>query len=129
MKSNIKVGKNAIKRVLYKSKAEKFKKLIAFMLALGILASVVYFVKYIYVEYAVSRAHIVLNYPEIAESKYPDGSRFTYYDFTCDENLEDALEIMRSRGKYLYFTVDDIRDNFYIYSYLDGSAVSSVSTA
>lgn len=129
MKSNIKVGTNAIKRVLYKSKAEKFKKQIAFMLVLGIFASVVYFAKYIYVEYAVSRAHIVLNYPEIAESKYPDGSRFTYYDFTCDENLEDALEIMRSRNKYLYFTVDDIRDNFYIYSYLDGSAVSSVSTA
>lgn len=129
MKSNIKFGKNAIKRVLYKSKAEKFKKLIAFMLALGVFASVAYFVKYIYVEYAVSRAHVVLNYPEIAESKYPDGSRFTYYDFTCDENLEDALEIMRSRDKYLYFTVDDIRDNFYIYSYLDGSAVSSVSTA
>ena len=129
MKSNIKFGKNAIKRVLYKSKAEKFKKLIAFMLALGVFVSALYFVKYIYVEYAVSRAHVVLNYPEIAESKYPDGSRFTYYDFTCDENLEDALEIMRSRGKYLYFTVDDIRDNFYIYSYLDGSAVSSVSTA
>ena len=53
MKSNIKFGKNAIKRVLYKSKAEKFKKLIAFMLALGVFASVAYFVKYIYVEYAV----------------------------------------------------------------------------
>ena len=129
MKSNIRRGKNAIKRVLYKSRATKFKKLITFMLVLGILASIAYFVKYAYVEYAVSRAHVVLNYPEIAESKYPDGSRFTYYDFTCDENLEEALKIMQSRGKYIYFTVDDIRDNFFIYSYLDGSAVSSVSTA
>ena len=129
MKSNIKRGKNAIKRVIYKSRATKFKKLIAFMLVMGILASMAYFVKYAYVEYAVSRAHVVLNYPEIAESKYPDGSRFTYYDFTCDENLEEALKIMQSRGKYLNFTVDDIRDNFFIYSYLDGSAVSSVSTA
>lgn len=129
MKSNIRRGKNAIKRVLYKSRATKFKKLITFMLVLGILASVAYFVKYAYVEYAVSRAHVVLNYPGIAESKYPDGSRFTYYDFTCDENLEEALKIMQSRGKYTNFTVDDIRDNFFIYSYLDGSAVSSVSTA
>ena len=129
MKSNIRRGKNAIKRVLYKSRATKFKKLITFMLVLGILASIAYFVKYAYVEYAVSRAHVVLNYPGIAESKYPDGSRFTYYDFTCDENLEDALKIMQSRGKYMNFTVDDIRDNFFIYSYLDGSAVSSVSTA
>ncbi|MBE7033789.1 MAG: hypothetical protein E7406_06130 [Ruminococcaceae bacterium] len=129
MKSNIKRGKNAIKRVIYKSRATKFKKLIAFMLVMGILASMAYFVKYAYVEYAVSRAHVVLNYPEIAESKYPDGSRFTYYDFTCDENLEEALKIMQSRGKYLNFTVNDIRDNFFIYSYLDGSAVSSVSTA
>ena len=129
MKSNIRRGKNAIKRVLYKSRATKFRKLIAFMLVLGILASMAYFVKYAYVEYAVSRAHVVLNYPGIAESKYPDGSRFTYYDFTCDENLEEALKIMQSRGKYQFFTVDDIRDNFFIYSYLDGSAVSSVSTA
>jgi hypothetical protein len=99
------------------------------MLVFGILASIAYFVKYAYVEYAVSRAHVVLNYPGIAESQYPDGSRFTYYDFTCDENLDEALKIMQSRGKYMNFTVDDIRDNFFIYSYLDGSAVSSVSAA
>jgi hypothetical protein len=125
MKSN----KKALKRAFYRSRVTDLKKMIAFMLIVGIVTSIAYFCKYAYVEYAVSRAHIVLNYPEIAESKYPDGSRFTYYDFTCDENLEDALEIMQSRGKYVNFTVDDIRDNFYIYSYLDGSAVSSVSTA
>ena len=122
-------GTNAIKRIFYKGRATRFKKLILFMFILGALASMAYFVKYAYVEYAVSRAHVILNYPEIAESKYPDGSRFTYYDFTCDENLEDALEIMKADGKYLNFTVDDIRDNFYIYSYLDGSAGASVSTA
>ena len=93
------------------------------------MLSFAYFCKYAYVEYAVSRAHIILNYPEIAESKYPDGSRFTYYDLICDENLEDALEIMRNKGKYENFTVDDIRDNFYIYSYLNSSAGASVTTA
>ena len=129
MKSSIKDGKNAVKRVFYKGKATKFKKLIVFMAIVGIVASFGYFVKYAYSEYAVSRAHVVINYPEIAESKYPDGSRFTYYDFTCDENLKEALKIMQKKGKYLYFTVDDIRDSFFIYSYLDGSAGSSVSTA
>lgn len=129
MKSNIKDGKNSIKRVFYRGRVTKFKNLILYMAIAGIVASVAYFVKYAYVEYAVSRAHVVLNYPEITESKYPDGSRFTYYDFTCEENLEKALEIMQADGKYMYFTVDDLKNNFYIYSQLDGSAGASVSTA
>lgn len=128
MKNNIIKGTNTIKRIFYKGRAKKFKKLILFMVILGFITSALYFAKYAYVEYAVSRAHIILNYPEIADSKYPDGSRFTYYDFTCDENLERALSVMQKNGKYLNFTVDDIRDSFYIYSYLDGSAGASVSS-
>ena len=129
LKSNITDGKNSIKRIFYRGRVAKFRNLILYMIIAGIVASSAYFVKYAYVEYAVSRAKVILNYPEIAKSKYPDGSRFTYYDFTCEENLEQALKVMQSKGKYTYFTVDDIRDNFYIYSSLDGSAVSSVSTA
>ena len=128
-KVNVKSNINVLKRAFYKGRAKNFKKLISLMLILGIIASAAYFCKYAYVEYAVSRAHIILNYPEIAESKYPDGSRFTYYDFTCDENLQEALKIMQDKGKYVNFTVDDIRDKFYIYSYLDGSAGASVSSA
>ena len=129
MKKNTKHSKNILKRVFYRGKATNFKKMIAVMLVFGVVASIAYFAKYAYVEYADSRAHIILNYPEIAESRYPDGSRFTYYDFICDENLEAALEIMHDKGKYENFTVDDIRDNFYIYSYLNGSAEASVATA
>ena len=129
LKNNIKNNTKVLKRVLYRSRITRFKKMIALMLVFGIVASFAYFCKYAYVEYAVSRAHVILNYPEIAESKYPDGSRFTYYDFICDENLDAALEIMKSKGKYKNFTVDDIRDNFYIYSYLNGSAGASVTTA
>ena len=129
MKKNTKHSKNILKRVFYRGKATNFNKMIAVMLVFGVVASIAYFAKYAYVEYAVSRAHIILNYPEIAESRYPDGSRFTYYDFICDENLEAALEIMHDKGKYENFTVDDIRDNFYIYSYLNGSAEASVATA
>lgn len=129
MINNLKKGKTAIKRVFYKGITTKFKKIVAYMLISGMILSLAYFVKYAYVEYAVSRVHVILNYPEIAESQYPDGSRFTYYDFVSDENLENALELMQKNGKYTNFTVDDIRDNFYIYSYLDGSAGTSVSTA
>ena len=99
MKKNRKHNINILKRAFYRGKVTKFKKLIALMLVFGILASIVYFCKYAYVEYAVSRAHIILNYPEIAESRYPDGSRFTYYDFICDENLDAALKIMQDKGK------------------------------
>ena len=129
MQTNIKHNTNVLKRALYRGRATKFKRMIALILVFGMIASLSYFCKYAYVEYAVSRAHIILNYPEIAESKYPDGSRFTYYDLICDENLEDALKIMRDKGMYENFTVDDIRDNFYIYSYLNSSAGASVTTA
>ena len=129
MKKNLRYNANILKRTFYKGKATKFKNMIALMLIFGILASAAYFCKYIYLEYAVSRAHIVLNFPEIAESRYPDGSRFTYYDFICDENLDAALKIMQDKGKYTNFTVDDIRDNFYIYSYLNSSAGASVTSA
>ena len=128
MKIKPEININSLKKVFYKGRVTGFKKLIIVMAVFGVLASLAYFVKFAYVEYAVSRAHIILNYPEIAESKYPDGSRFTYYDFICDENLSAALDVMKKQGKYKNFTVDDIRDNFYIYSYLSSSAGASVST-
>ena len=129
MKSNVKDGKKSIKRVFYRGRVTKFKRLILYMLIAGLVASAAYLVKYTYSEYAAARVHIILNYPEIAESKYPDGSRFTYYDFTSEENLEKALKVMQAEGKYTYYTVDDIRNKFYIYSYLDSSAGASVSAA
>ena len=128
MKINHEKNINSLKKAFYKGRVTGFKKLIVIMSVFGILASIAYFIKYAYVEYAVSRVHIVLNYPEIAKSQYPDGSRFTYYDFICDENLEGALDVMQQRGKYMNFTVDDIRDKFYTYSYLVDSADASVST-
>ena len=99
------------------------------MLATGAAASTLYFCKYAYVEYAVSRADIVLTYPEISESRYPNGSRFTYYSFISNENVAKALEIMKKDGKYENFTVEDLNDKFYLYSYLENSAGDSVSSA
>lgn len=122
-------GIKKIKRIVYKGKATKFKNFIIVMIIAGVAASLLYFCRYAYLEYAVSRADIVLTYPEIAHSKHPDGSRFTYYQFVSDENLGDALKIMQKDKKYEYFTVEDLRNQFYLYSQLDGSAGASVSTA
>lgn len=127
-KSKMKSTKK-LKRAFYKGRITGFKKLISIMLVVGLLASLLYFLKYAYVEYAVSRADIVLTYPEIAQSKHPDGSRFTYYEFIDNESVDGALKIMQEKGKYVNFTVDDLKDKFYLYSYLDGSAGDSVSTA
>lgn len=122
-------GVKKLRRTFYRSRATKFKSLIAIMAVIGIIASICYFAKCAYVRYAVSGAEIVLTYPEIAQSRYPDGKRFTYYDLISDENLEKTLEIMQEDGKYKSFTVDDIRNSFYLYSYLEDSAGASVTTA
>jgi len=129
LKKIAKPNVNFLKKVFYKGRLSGFKSLISIMVIVGMVFSCVYFVKYAYQEASASRAHIILNYPEIAESRYPDGSRFTYYDFVCEKNLKKALDIMQQKGEYLNMTVDDIRDKFFIYSYLDGSATSSVQTA
>lgn len=122
-------GVKKLKRAFYKGRATNFKKLIAIMITVGIIASLGYFVKTAYIRYSVSGAEIILTYPEIAQSRYPDGRRFTYYDLISDENIGAALEMMHKDGKYLNFTVDDIRNNFYLYSYLENSAGASVSSA
>lgn len=119
----------SLKKLFYIGKTTKFKKLVSLMIVVGILFSGLYFCKYAYNEHAASRAEIVLTFPQIAQSEYPDGSRFTYYDFISSRNIEAALDMMQADGKYENFTVDDLQDRFYIYSYLDASASDSVSMA
>ena len=117
-----------VKRVFYKGRMQTCKGILALMIIGGLLLSMMYFCRFAYMEYAVSDAHIVVNYPEIAESGYPDGSRFVFYDFVSDDKLQEALEIMQSRGKYLNYTVSDLKGKFSVYSYLDGSASNAVSS-
>ena len=117
-----------LKKAVYKGTLSNIKSILSFMIIGGILLSSAYFFRFAYMEYAVADAHIVMTYPEIATSGYPDGSRFAYYDFVSDDKLEAALEIMKSKGKYQNFTVEDIKEKFFVYSYLDGSAISEVST-
>ena len=122
-------GIKKLKRTDYKSRTTKFKRLVATMFVVGIIASLVYFARYAFIRYSSAGAEIVLTYPEIAQSKYPDGKRFTYYDFISEENVQKALEIMQEKGKYKNFTVDDFKNSFYLYSYLEDSAGASVSSA
>ncbi len=117
------------KRVFYIGRITKFKKLVSAMVAAGLACSLLYFGRVAYMEYAASRADIVLTFPQIAQSKYPNGSRFIYYDFVSDENLQAALDVMKAEGKYENFTVEDIRNSFFIYSYLESSAGDAVSSA
>ena len=122
-------GIKKLKRTYYKSRTTKFKRLLITMVIFGLVASIGYFVRYAYIRFSTSGAEIILTYPEIAQSRYPDGKRFTYYDFISDENVEKALEIMQKDGKYKNFTVDDLKNSFYLYSQLENSAGASVSSA
>lgn len=129
MNTNKQIKNKRLKKLSYLGKTTKFKKIISFMIAAGILCSALYCLNYSYNEYAAARASVILTFPQIAQSEYPDGSRFTYYDLIDDENLQAALDIMKAEGKYENFTIDDLRNNFYIYSYMNGSAQKSVSMA
>ncbi len=118
-----------LRRVFYKGRITKFKKTAGFMILAGLAAALIYFGCYAYLEYAVSKADVVLSYPEIAQSKYPNSSRFTYYEFINDDNVNAAIKKMQEKGKYKYFTADDFRRSFFIYSNIEGSANASVMTA
>ena len=121
-------GVRNLKRVIYKGRATKFRGFIALMTVVGLISSLGYFLYYAYNGYAAAKADVVLNYPEIAQSRRPDGSRFTYYDLISDENIAAALDIMNSNDKYKNFTVSDLRNSFDISSYLENSAGDTVST-
>ncbi len=116
------------KKLFYKNRLSGLKRMLSILLVGGILASVVYVTRHTYIEYAVSKAHVTLLYPEIAQAKYPDGSRFTYYDLISEDKLQKALDIMAAKGKYLNFTPEDLREKFYVYNYLDGPAQAAVSS-
>lgn len=118
----------SIKKAFYRGRIRKFRRLAALMAAAGMALSVMYIGRVIYTEYASARVHLVLTYPEIAESCYPDGERFTYYELTDDSRIEATLKIMREKGMYESYTVEDIKDNLYLYSYLNGSANAVVSS-
>lgn len=122
------VGKKSIKKLVYIRKTNRFKRLLSLMIIGGIVGSLFYFCRFSYNEYAAARANIVLSFPQIAQSEYPDGSRFSYYDLISEENLQMALDTMHKKGKYMNFTVNDIKNNFYIYTTMKGSASSMVSS-
>ncbi len=118
-----------LKKVFYRGRTARLKRVVVVMLVAGILAAMLDFCRYTYLDYASSQASIVLTYPEIAKSQKPDHSRFTYYEFISDDNISAAMESMQQDGKYTNYSVADLRDCFELYSRLENSATSSVSAA
>lgn len=129
-KNNIKNSfiKN-LKRTLYKNSASRVRKTISVMIIAGLIVSLAWLARYIYLGYAESSANIVLSYPEIALSSMPDNSRFTYYDLISYDNINKALDAMHEEGLYEHFTADDLDDCFFLYSKLEDSAADSVAAS
>ncbi len=127
-KADSKVSKK-LKKLFYRGKITGFKRMLAFMLVGGIVLAALFSVKHVYQQYAIARANVSLLYPEIAAAKYPDESRFTYYDLISDDKIAQTLAIMQQNGMYEYYTVEDIKNNIYVYNYLDNSAKDEVSNA
>lgn len=117
-----------VKKMAYRVRARDYRKVIAWMLFGGILAGLLYFIALLYINYDVSRAQISLVYPEIAEGKYPDGSRFTAVELISSDRLETALEKMQAQGKYPNFTIRDIADHIRISAYLEEPVSANVSS-
>ena len=93
--------------------------IIILMLIWGLIFAGAYTCKYFWRNYAVSRASVLLLYPEIANGQYPDGTRFTYYDLVSDEKINKALDIMRQKDKYKDYKLKDILANLKVYSKLE----------
>lgn len=119
----------SVKRVFYRVRLGKFKRIFLLMCAVGVAFAALYCGKVFYTEYASAQAHITLTYPEIASSTYPDGERFTAYSLIEDEKLEEALGRLQEEGKYEHYTVEDIKEHLFLYSYLKESAGQTVSEA
>ena len=119
----------SVKRAFYRVRLGKFKRVLLWMCAVGVVFALVYCGKVFFTEYASARAHITLTFPEIASSTYPDGERFTAYTLVEDSKLEQALARLQEEGKYQNYTVEDIKGSLFLYSYLKESAGQSVSQA
>lgn len=107
----------------------RFKRIFLLMCVVGVAFAAFYCGKVFFSEYASAQAHITLTYPEIASSTYPDGERFTAYSLIEDEKLQEALNRLQAEGKYENYTVEDVKEKLFLYSYLKESAGQSVSEA
>lgn len=115
------------KKMLYRLQTNSMRRIIALALVLGLLAAVAQGFWAANKSYASSYVQVSVVYPEIADGKYPDGSRFSAFDMVSEERIEAVLSKMQDEGKYLYYTVDDLKNALDIHSYTDGSVAKAVS--
>lgn len=119
---------NTLKKTIYRVRTHSWKMTIAFALIAGIVSGALYTAFELYQNFATSYANVSLVYPEIANGKYPDSSRFATYDLVSDDLIQEALNVMQAKGIYTNFTAEQLADHFDVYTYADGSVADDVTT-
>lgn len=117
-----------LKKTVYRAQTGSMRVVIAMALVIGILASLGQGVWTVVNNYASSYAQISVVYPEIADGKYPDGSRFSAYNLISEERIQSVLDAMQAEGKYTEYTAQELSEQFELYTYTQGSVAEDVSS-
>lgn len=96
----------------------RFVRKLPLFLLLSILVTAVYATRLMYANHFTASVRISLVYPEIGAGRYPDGSRFSMYDFLDDARIEEALGSMREKGWYTNIQAEQIQKGLKIAPYL-----------
>ena len=117
-----------VKKTVYRAQTRSLRKVVALALIVGLLVALVQGGWAAYNSRAASYAQLSVVYPEIADGKYPDGSRFSAYDMISRERIQEALDKLQADGKYTDYTAEEIAEQFDIHAYTTGSVAEDVST-
>lgn len=117
-----------VKKTTYRVQTRSLRKVIVWALIVGILVSLFHGLWNACSSYASSYAQVSMVFPEIADGKYPDGSRFSAYDLISEDRIQEALDVMQGNGVYEEYTAKQLAEQFDIYTYTEGSVADDVST-
>ena len=117
-----------VKKTVYRAQTRSLRKVVALALIIGLLVALIQGGWTAFNNRASSYAQLSVVYPEIADGKYPDGSRFSAYDMISLEGIQEALDKLQADGKYTDYTAEEIAEQFDVYAYTTGSVAEDVST-